>query len=489
MTNYLAKLRSVVATSAGTLCLLYFASFWPSAARTEPVLAIQDIRVNQSSDDAEEISGLSITTGSSDLELVTEAAIQSVGIRFNDLNVPRGATVTNAYIQFQVDEPTSLATSLVIKGETADNAVTFSGGANNISSRPLTFAAVPWSPEPWLNVGEATGIQRTPDIAPIIEEITGRFGWAIGNSLAIIINGTGVRIAESADGEPGAAPLLHIEYELTDQDAPIVNAGLDQEIILPSDASLAGVVSDDGLPAPPATLSTLWTQQSGPGTVNFINATGVNATASFSLPGTYILRLTANDSERVSYDELTVIVNPEPVAPLLSSFTPPGAQAGMIVTLLGSDLIAVKDVNFNGIPASFWTEGNDIIHATVPSGATSGLITVSNPWGSDTSGSAFGLVSSPSVLVGAGDITNCAGAEEQVAQLLDVTPGLVFTTGDNAYNGAGASIFNNCYGPTWGRHKYRTRPSVGNTDYGTPGASGYFNYFGPAAGEPGKGYY
>jgi len=61
--------------------------------------------------------------------------------------------------------------------------------------------------------------------------------------------------------------------------------------------------------------------------------------------------------------------------------------------------------------------------------------------------------------------------------------------GDNAYTSGTATQFNNCFNPTWGRHKARTKPSVGNHDYGTAGSLGYFGYFGAAAGDPNKGYY
>jgi uncharacterized protein YaiE (UPF0345 family) len=66
---------------------------------------------------------------------------------------------------------------------------------------------------------------------------------------------------------------------------------------------------------------------------------------------------------------------------------------------------------------------------------------------------------------------------------------VVFTAGDNAYNSGSATEFNTCYGPTWGRQKDRTRPVPGNHEYGTANASGYFNYFGPVAGQPGQGWY
>lgn len=97
---------------------------------------------------------------------------------------------------------------------------------------------------------------------------------------------------------------------------------------------------------------------------------------------------------------------------------------------------------------------------------------------------------SVAVLVGAGDIGDCAQpGSEATARLLDRIPGTVFTTGDNAYPSGRAVDFQNCYHPTWGRHRARTRPSPGNHEYETPGASGYFDYFGTRAGPRGLGYY
>ena len=96
----------------------------------------------------------------------------------------------------------------------------------------------------------------------------------------------------------------------------------------------------------------------------------------------------------------------------------------------------------------------------------------------------------PPVLVGAGDIASCRSlGDEATARLLDAIPGTVFTTGDNAYEFGTDQEFSNCYHPGWGRHLARTRPALGNHDYGTPGAGGYFRYFGAAAGDPQRGYY
>ena len=94
------------------------------------------------------------------------------------------------------------------------------------------------------------------------------------------------------------------------------------------------------------------------------------------------------------------------------------------------------------------------------------------------------------LFVGAGDIATCANSnDEATARLLDGIAGTVFTLGDNAYESGTVTEFATCYAPSWGRHKARTRPAAGNHDYNTSGASGYFNYFGAAAGNPGEGYY
>jgi hypothetical protein len=95
------------------------------------------------------------------------------------------------------------------------------------------------------------------------------------------------------------------------------------------------------------------------------------------------------------------------------------------------------------------------------------------------------------ILVGAGDIADCANLSgaEATAKLLDGIPGTVFTTGDDAYPNGTAEQFRNCYGPTWGRQKSRTRPSAGNHEFHSGAATPYFDYFGAAAGDPKTGYY
>ena len=94
--------------------------------------------------------------------------------------------------------------------------------------------------------------------------------------------------------------------------APVVNAGPDQTITLPSDANLNGTVTDDGLPNPPKKVTALWSKVSGPGTVTFKDVANVKTDAAFSTDGTYVLRLTANDSQLSASDDMTVTVKPKP---------------------------------------------------------------------------------------------------------------------------------------------------------------------------------
>ncbi|MFN8454763.1 MAG: hypothetical protein U0401_08865 [Anaerolineae bacterium] len=171
-----------------------------------------EVQVAASSDDAEQKASGSVDLVSSDLELVFDGSNQTVGLRFNGISIPQGATITNAYVQFKVDEIQSEATSLTIQGQAADNAPTFASTNSNISSRARTAASAAWSPVAWSTVGAAGPDQRTPNLAAVIQEIVNRPAWASGNSLVLIITGTGHRTAEAYDGDQPGAPLLHLEF-------------------------------------------------------------------------------------------------------------------------------------------------------------------------------------------------------------------------------------------------------------------------------------
>ena len=278
------------------------------------------VSVSDGDDDAEESATGSVSITNGDLELVFDkGGNQTVGMRFDGVNIPPGALINNAFIQFMADETDSGTTTLNIQGEATANAATFSAVTGNISSRSRTASTVVWSPPPWNTVGEAGLDQRTADIASVIQEIVNQSGWASGNALAIIITGTGERVAESYNGFANGAPSLFVEYIDTGQSSPTVNAGPDQTIILPNDANLDGTVTDDGLPNPPGAVTTTWSQVSGPGTTTFANPNAVDTTASFSAPGSYVLRLTADDSQLTNNDEVTITVDPGHLPPTVDA--------------------------------------------------------------------------------------------------------------------------------------------------------------------------
>jgi len=139
-----------------------------------------------------------------------------VGLRFTGIDIPQGAIITEAYIQFQTDEVGSGATSLLIRGEDADDAAAFANVRNNVSSRATTAASAAWAPGAWNTVGQAGLAQRTVDLSDIVEEIVARSGWHSGNDMAFVITGSGTRTAEAFESGAAFAPLLHVEYVLPD---------------------------------------------------------------------------------------------------------------------------------------------------------------------------------------------------------------------------------------------------------------------------------
>jgi uncharacterized protein YjiK len=142
---------------------------------------------------------------------------------------------------------------------------------------------------------------------------------AAGLAYAPASNGSGAKrfyiVDRAIDNNSDPRIIDGKMYEMTtpssgsSNTAPVVSAGSDQTIALPSNASLNGTVSDDGLPNPPGALTTTWSKVSGPGTVTFGNASAVDTTASFSINGEYRLRLTADDSALSTSDDVIITVN------------------------------------------------------------------------------------------------------------------------------------------------------------------------------------
>jgi hypothetical protein len=76
--------------------------------------------------------------------------------------------------------------------------------------------------------------------------------------------------------------------------------------MIPNALTLAGTISDDTQPSPPAVCMAAWSKVSGPGTVTFGNSSSASTTATFSTAGTYVLQLTASDSVLTATSNVTV---------------------------------------------------------------------------------------------------------------------------------------------------------------------------------------
>ncbi len=170
------------------------------------------VPIKEGADDAEESADGTVYLGSSDLELINDEVDQVVGLRFQDISIPNGATIVRAYIQFHVDEPGSGDSELVIHGQAADDVKPFTATPGDVSSRPQTNASAKWRAPPWTTTEETGAGRRTPNLAKIIQEIVDRSGWKSGNNIALIISGSGTRTAASFNGAAGRAAQLHIDF-------------------------------------------------------------------------------------------------------------------------------------------------------------------------------------------------------------------------------------------------------------------------------------
>lgn len=187
-----------------------------------------DVQIAHGDDDVEQGESGYMYFSSSDLELVYDTHTadgtnpqgnQTVGLRFSNINVPQAADINTAHLAFTADESDSSAAGLEFRAEDVDNASTFSSTAGDVSARlsNATTASTQWTDVPAWSTGT---VYNSPDLAPVVEEVTGRPGWSAGNSMVFLVTGdpSSQRVAESYNGVAAAAPALHIEY--TDTTTP-----------------------------------------------------------------------------------------------------------------------------------------------------------------------------------------------------------------------------------------------------------------------------
>ncbi len=159
-----------------------------------------------------------------------------------------------------------------------------------------------------------------------------------------------VALASSSGKAKGALFSFDVPAPVTNQ-RPVVDAGPNRTIQLSSLAVLDGTVTDDGLPSGSTTTS--WTMLSGPGLVTFANAAAIDTTATFSLPGTYLLQLSASDGQLSANDTMTVVVEAPLPPPPEPTNTAPVVNAGPNRSiLLGAAAALDGTITDDGLPSS-----------------------------------------------------------------------------------------------------------------------------------------
>ncbi len=204
----IAKSYDNSSTAAPTLRVSYDPDSVPAITCINQVVQAS---ISSGTNDVEENGSGNVSTGSSDLELVTDGSDQTIGLRFTNINIPQGTNVVSAELIFSndVSEPQSGAITLSIKGENVDDSAAFATTANNVSSRATT-GNVAWSPSSW---GSSSELHSSANIASIVQAIVNRAGWDAGNAMTFVItksSGSGKRVANSFEGDASISTRLKI---------------------------------------------------------------------------------------------------------------------------------------------------------------------------------------------------------------------------------------------------------------------------------------
>ena len=189
------------------------------------------VQISAEEDDVEEgaLNG-AMAFDSSDLELGEydtwtqagiEQGVQTIGLKFNAIDIPVGATILSANVQFECDATGADPAEMTIYGENVGDPAPFEDIAYNLKNRVKTTEKVVWEIPEWVAKQDAGAAQRTTDIISVIQEIINNGDWASGNSMVLILAPSGSTVDETsssggreAEAGPGDdAAILTIVYE------------------------------------------------------------------------------------------------------------------------------------------------------------------------------------------------------------------------------------------------------------------------------------
>ena len=140
-------------------------------------------RVNKSTDDGEAISAIPFSPTSQYHRMCDSGNGYGAAYRFENLSLPKGATVTNAWMQFVPYRSDSDALTVKISAHASDNSPTFSSATSPqllTTSRPRTAASVSWSIPEWTGVTIETKIDIAKTVIGELVKDTG-ISWGFGS--------------------------------------------------------------------------------------------------------------------------------------------------------------------------------------------------------------------------------------------------------------------------------------------------------------------
>jgi hypothetical protein len=180
-------------------------------------VAERTFAVAASADDAYQ-TGSTVTL--TDTAAILADPNQYLGLRFQTLGIPQGATIISAVVDLVINDTSKNDAQGTWYGQDADDAATFTTGSNDISSRASTTATVAWTTN---DLGSAGATCTSPDLSTIIQEVVDRPGWTSGNDLVLIYQHTDTTDnfqVSTFDHATHNAPQLRVEW------GPVDVAGL-----------------------------------------------------------------------------------------------------------------------------------------------------------------------------------------------------------------------------------------------------------------------
>lgn len=205
-------------------------------------------------DDGEEASNGSILL--SDQRQFNMNNYQLNGLRYQNLNIPKGATIVSARLEFTASRYDNSHVHLRFIGEKTDNPPRFNTSFRNLSNRLVnkTASSVDWEVygfNPW-----STGSKySSPDISPVVQELVNQADWNPNDAMVLLVQqvaGDGHRAGTlrredtaSTQGLNGSGTILHIDYHTGEVPTTDQTVGLRfDNIPVPSGATITSARID-----------------------------------------------------------------------------------------------------------------------------------------------------------------------------------------------------------------------------------------------------